>query len=198
MFLSPMAINMHVYKITNKLNGKEYVGVTTETAAKRWKRHCERAKDGTVTALYSAIRKYGKDAFEVQSLIEVGAKEDLMYYEPKCIKLYGTRAPNGYNLTDGGEDPFSGARHQCGEDRPLAKLNEDMIRFLRRPDLAHVTGRQMLGEVATRFHVKLNQSTLDNARTGRTWKHLNSKFLPVKSSRGARSQGARILRWEIN
>lgn len=53
-------------------------------------------------ALYDAIRKYGSDGFKVETLV-VADFEYLKTLECKVIAKFGTRAPNGYNLTAGGD-----------------------------------------------------------------------------------------------
>ncbi len=52
--------------------------------------------------LYRAIRKYGPDQFEWDEVCSDVPDEDLNRKEIECIAWFGTKAPNGYNLTDGG------------------------------------------------------------------------------------------------
>ena len=87
-----------VYLITNKINGKPYVGQTTQKLERRIKEHKR-------SDLYidRAIRKYGWENFTVEVLKVCGSKEELDYWEKYFIKARNTRSPNGYNLTDGGE-----------------------------------------------------------------------------------------------
>lgn len=97
---------MIVYLITNNVNGKKYVGQHIGNDLKKyWYRKAWRALAGYTTgqALANAIRKYGKDVFEIKPLVIVGTKEELNYYEIGLIKSLNTKAPNGYNVTDGGE-----------------------------------------------------------------------------------------------
>jgi group I intron endonuclease len=96
---------MVVYLITNKQNGKGYVGQTIKTLAKRWSAHI--SVDSPCRYLRNAIQKYGISNFEIRPIVVVGTKEWLDYYEKEFIKLFRTKFPNGYNLTDGGEG-------QCG------------------------------------------------------------------------------------
>lgn len=97
---------MIVYLITNKINGKKYVGQHIGSDLKKyWYRKAWRALAGYTTgqALANAIRKYGKDAFEIKPLVIIGTKEELNYYEIGLIKSLNTKVPSGYNVTDGGE-----------------------------------------------------------------------------------------------
>jgi len=97
---------MFVYLITNKINDKKYVGQHSgDDLQKYWRRNVVWAlhNQGQKRCLYSAIRKYGPENFEIKPLVIVGTKQEMDYYERYLIVDFGTRAPNGYNLTDGGE-----------------------------------------------------------------------------------------------
>jgi len=90
-----------IYKITNKINGKCYIGQTIKSIEKRFKDHCK--KSSNCLYLKHAIQKYGKDNFE-RSLISIQNSKELANLEEKrCIIEYNTIVPNGYNLTFGGD-----------------------------------------------------------------------------------------------
>lgn len=95
--------NMIVYCITNKINGKKYVGQTSQSLNKRWKRHQYPFPHRRSSYLYNAIQKYGVENFEIKSLVIVKTKTDMDYYECELIRIWDLRNPEkGYNLTDGG------------------------------------------------------------------------------------------------
>lgn len=94
---------MQVYLVTNKIDGKQYVGQTTKTLEMRWFEHTQVRKSPSCRYLYSAIQKHGIENFEVETLVLVSTKEEMDRYECGLIKALGTKAPNGYNLTDGGD-----------------------------------------------------------------------------------------------
>ena len=87
-----------IYKITNKVNGKSYIGQTRYTIEFRWKQH-QHKKDNTY--FHNAIRKYGADNFIVEKLEECNI-EDLNEREIYYIAKYNT-FKDGYNLTIGGD-----------------------------------------------------------------------------------------------
>lgn len=91
---------MVVYLVTNKINGKQYVGQTTKKLNLRWNEH---TSNQSQSVLHKAIRKYGKDAFLVETLHCCDTKEEMDFVEIFYISFLNTKAPNGYNLTDGGE-----------------------------------------------------------------------------------------------
>lgn len=93
-----------IYCITNLVNNKKYIGQTSELyLSKRWCQHKISAKNGVNNYLYNAMRKYGEENFQFQVLIHKIPIEKLNFYEMLWIKKINTKAPNGYNLTDGGE-----------------------------------------------------------------------------------------------
>ena len=92
-----------VYKITNTVNGKCYIGLTVNTAEDRFKKHVSMIYSNGCSALYSAMSKYGVDNFTVNTLYESDNKNYLMEMEKHYVKELNTLSPNGYNLTTGGE-----------------------------------------------------------------------------------------------
>lgn len=94
---------MIVYRITNTVNGKEYIGQTKHTLKYRWTQHLSSAVKNSKLLVHKAIRKYGKEVFVVEVLHECKTKEEMDFVETFYIVLLNTRPPNGYNFTDGGE-----------------------------------------------------------------------------------------------
>jgi group I intron endonuclease len=87
-----------LYTITNQVNGKQYIGISSRVA-RRWIEH----KSGHGSKLvYQAIKKYGLDALKFDIFCE-GCEEDIKKLEVAMIETCNTLAPNGYNLTLGGE-----------------------------------------------------------------------------------------------
>ncbi len=110
-------ITGHIYKITNIKNNKIYIGqVVSHRLNKgkyrpfgyigRFNDHISEALNNTkkkqCTYLNNAIRKYGKESFKVELLLEC-PKNSLDDSEIKYIKDCNSIFPNGYNLTLGGK-----------------------------------------------------------------------------------------------
>lgn len=93
---------MIIYKITNKINSKIYIGQTIRSVESRWKSHCSVSSE--CVYLSNAIKKYGKDNFEISILMQCVSKEELNENEKNFIKSLGSMFPNGYNLREGGSD----------------------------------------------------------------------------------------------
>ncbi len=97
-----------IYRITNKLNGTEYYGLSTKTLEERKRIHIQAAKSAAngktafCRRLYNAMNYYGYDMFDFE-LMETPLLSQLGEREKYYIKTYNSLVPNGYNLTTGGE-----------------------------------------------------------------------------------------------
>lgn len=93
----------YIYKITNKVNGKIYIGKTLGSIEKRWKEHCndylKQRKEKR--PLYSAMKKYGVENFYIE-VVEECSEEVLAEREIYWIERYGS-FKYGYNATIGGD-----------------------------------------------------------------------------------------------
>ena len=94
-----------IYKITNKVNGKIYIGQTTQSLDHRWKTHLRVSKSKVPHhAIHDAIRKYGKDNFSVEIVEDEISGIELGNREIFWIQHYNSLVPNGYNIRKGGDD----------------------------------------------------------------------------------------------
>lgn len=99
--------------ITNKINDKIYIGETLNTIEKRFYQHCRDAynKHCWNYYFYRAIRKYGKDNFEIIELEQVKdsnrktLKIKILELEEKYILEYDS-FNLGYNSNSGGRHPL--------------------------------------------------------------------------------------------
>ena len=91
----------YVYKITNTLNQKSYIGISIHEPEKgRIEDHLT-GRGNRILA--NSVRKHGRNAFIYEILEENIFPEFLSDLEIHYIKKFNTVTPNGYNLTDGGE-----------------------------------------------------------------------------------------------
>jgi group I intron endonuclease len=119
-----------IYRITNTVTNKHYIGQTRSHRLNRGKYrpfgHIGRFKDHisetysnkkhTCKYLNSSIAKYGKTRF-VCEVILYCKLDELDRYEQHFIKEYDSKYPNGYNLTDGGQGCVpKGAKVRVSED----------------------------------------------------------------------------------
>lgn len=86
-------MSIGIYKITNKQNGKSYIGQSIHIE-RRWEEHC---KPSSSSLISKAIHKYGKINFLFEILEECQV-EDLNLLEQYWIKKENTISPFGYNI----------------------------------------------------------------------------------------------------
>ena len=93
----------YIYCITNQINGKQYVGKTTESITKRFKEHCRDSKKERCEKrpLYDAMNKYGIQNFIAEEIMQC-EPDELDSYERLFIEKLDTYH-NGYNATRGGD-----------------------------------------------------------------------------------------------
>lgn len=93
-----------VYCHTNKINGKKYIGITSQKPTKRWGVDGKKYHD--CPKFYNAIQKYGWDNFYHDILFTNLSKNEACEKEVELIELYNTNDKNcGYNITSGGDCP---------------------------------------------------------------------------------------------
>jgi len=103
---------MIIYKATNLINGKFYIGQTTKSLEHRMYQHKLSAKEGKYV-FARAIKKYGFENFKFEILCKCETIEELNNKEIEFIKrLKSTNRDIGYNMTVGGSGCGS------GEDNP--------------------------------------------------------------------------------
>jgi group I intron endonuclease len=94
---------MTIYKITNTINGKSYIGQTIRTIKQRWCNHlCAMKKNKNKHPLYRAIAKYGIENFIIEEIGGANSQSELNYQEWLLIYKNDTLWPNGYNMMEGG------------------------------------------------------------------------------------------------
>lgn len=93
-----------IYKITNKINGKSYIGQTIQDVKERFYQHCATKCNQAVLnmVIHKAINKYGKSNFTIEVIEEVEST-NLNDRERYWIRYYDSYN-NGYNSTEGGQD----------------------------------------------------------------------------------------------
>ena len=93
-----------IYKITNKVNGKSYIGQTIQNVKERFYQHCATKCSQAILnmVIHKAITKYGKSNFTIEVIEEVESA-NLNDRERYWIRYYDSYN-NGYNSTEGGQD----------------------------------------------------------------------------------------------
>lgn len=91
----------YIYKITNNINGKCYIGKTERTINVRWSEHIRLSRLKLDLPLYRAFLKYGVENFSIE---EVEQCNNTVIDEREIYWIdYFNSYKNGYNCTAGGE-----------------------------------------------------------------------------------------------
>jgi predicted GIY-YIG superfamily endonuclease len=93
---------MIVYKATNKVNGKVYIGITQNDITYRINQHIKSTQMGSKLSFHCAIRKHGVDNFSFEIIDKADDRIMLQQLEKQYIKQYRSNK-NGYNMTTGGD-----------------------------------------------------------------------------------------------
>lgn len=151
-----MNMEVGIYKITNTINGKVYIG-QSQCITKRWKNHKITAYNSNDRSyeypLYRAIRKYGIENFDF-SILENCTIEQLDEREIFWIKFYSSdNSCYGYNNDSGGSN--------CPHPTKLTeeKVNE-IINLLKNTTISQY-------DLAERF--KVDQFFISNINLGKSW-----------------------------
>lgn len=135
----------YIYKITNDINGKVYIGKTEEmNPEQRWKQHLQDAKKKKheKRPLYDAMNKYGVEHFSFCVIDDCDNSDKLCEKEKYYIKQYrayiGFPDCCGYNATIG------------GDGKPYLQLDENQIIEY------HLNNDKIVGHTAKRFGVDPN------------------------------------------
>jgi hypothetical protein len=89
----------YLYCITNSINNKKYIGITSNPKAREY----QHFNSGKSNLLSKAVEKYGKSNF-IFEVICIGDRDYISNLEMLAINYYNTISPNGYNLKFGGEN----------------------------------------------------------------------------------------------
>lgn len=116
-----------IYLITDKANGKQYVGQTARDVETRFLEHCSERRGHS--KLHEAIQEKGWQNFEWR-VIEQVPLDKLDERERYWIKELNTRE-NGYNIAVGGKDTIftEWPRVQVAENDLVFDSKEDMARI---------------------------------------------------------------------
>lgn len=109
----------YIYKITNNITNKIYIGCTIKDINKRFSEHIYRAKTNTYKCkLYNSMNKHGIENFIIEKILEC-SEDEMFYFEIEFIKQFDSYN-TGYNSTIGGEGCL-GYKHS---EETLIKLRE--------------------------------------------------------------------------
>jgi len=116
---------MIIYQITNKVNDKSYIGVTTQSLRQRMNEHFAKLdrKSGQENKFTAAKKKYGRDNFDVKVIAECKSKTEL---ENKEIELIEKLKPE-YNIAPGGNVGAKGYKWTKEQLENISKKRKGLL-----------------------------------------------------------------------
>lgn len=128
--------SMHyLYRITNVLNGKVYIGQTVNEKF-RWIAHKSYAKqENPVQYVHRAMKKYGVENFTYEVIAQCLTQKDADGTEERLIEQYNSQGhERGYNIARGGNhawnaglspelQPMYGKHHSEESKKKISKSN---------------------------------------------------------------------------
>lgn len=151
-----------IYKITNKINGKIYVG-QSNCIQRRFAQHKSPYEQQRFPnkPLYKAFKKYGIQNFSFE-VIEQCSQEQLNIREKFWIKtLHSLCHQHGYNITAGGDGPQD-------DNHPKHKLTREDVIDIRKRYARH----QRCKDVQALYKNKIGHSGFSKVWKGETWKDI--------------------------
>ena len=161
---------MTIYKITNLVNGKIYIGQTTLPVDVRWRAHCAKSSCKSGIQISYAIQKYGKDQFDFSVIEACSSVEELNIREVFWIKELNTLSPAGYNLCEGGNN---GKKH---EDTKLR------ISVANKGKLFSEEHKRALSEARKKLPMEIKTKNIKNAHTSEVRQKISKARTGVKQS----------------
>lgn len=153
-----------IYKITNILDGKSYIGQTIKPIDKRFLRHLSDSQKDDYY-FHRALRKYGKENFIIECLEDNIDQEFLNERERYWIKYYNTyfKSPNskGYNMTQGGDSLIDSIRILSDDD--ILEIKE----LLKNTDYFEIS-------IAEKYNVSI--SAISDINRGKSWFDEKEKY----------------------
>jgi group I intron endonuclease len=154
-----------VYLVTNRVNGKFYVGQTVQRLERRWGQHVSAANcvKRKRHALALAIAKHGADNFDVTLLCECRDQWQLNVFEALYMQQYDSAAPNGYNLQLGGgrakmsevarQHITDAARTRYRNEAHIARTAANLVKHSRSPEGRARSSKMFKGKPKSPLHV---------------------------------------------
>lgn len=145
-----------IYKITNKLNGKVYIGQATNI-----ERRISEHKQQRAQTIDNYINVLGVENFDFE-ILEECSREELDIEEQAYIQQYDS-LNNGYNIQKGGYN------NSTGDGNGRAILTEDIVRAMRKAYDNHESPSAFFEKIK---YTGISKSSFQAAWQGASWSHI--------------------------
>ncbi len=158
-----------IYKLTNKLNGMGYIGMTKnfKRRMKEHRRYRPRSSSYRGCRVDEIINQYGWENFTVE-VIEICDAEVAPERERYWIATLKTKIPNGYNGTVGGE------KFNKPSAEKFVQMSAKYIKRIVYPHLQAELNKQMITRTDLAQMLGVSQTTLSDWMKGRSEPRLSS------------------------
>ena len=176
----------YIYKITNQINKKEYIGCTIYPLKRRFEAHAFRCiKTDSNTKFCNSIRKYGIENFEKEILETFNTEEKMNEAEKRCVVL----GEGSYNIRPGGYGGWTyvninGLNIHPWTDERLKKHSETASR-IRKEQLLIEENRIKFKELTVLAHLKIKELYPNGIWYGR--KHSEETLQKLRKSKNVGS-----------
>lgn len=153
----------YIYKITNQINNKCYIGQTTRNVEIRWNEHIRKAntlKQNETYAIHYALAKYGIQNFTFK-IIDQCPNELLDEKETYWIKFYNSFY-DGYNLTKGGKTTKN--THYQNHDNLIIQLYQNECFTCRQIADKLSMNKNYIGRILTKYNIPHNENLNKNMK----------------------------------
>ena len=132
-----------VYKITNKVTNKVYIGITNQGSGARYRHHWYESRIGEPSPIHRSMAKYGEENFTLEIIDFADTYDELKEKEKYWIKQYNsTDRTIGYNLTEGGDGTF-GKKHS---EETKKRMSESRTGIVSEKKKKHIESMIELGK----------------------------------------------------
>lgn len=156
-----------IYKITNLINNKIYIGQTKRDINTRFQEHIRDSQNPSKNIpLHQAIKKYGKENFKIEIIEDNINDEFLNEKEKKYIQIFHSLShENGYNVTDGGEGGKTHSILTIQQVKEIIKLLLDIDNLMSYSKIGKLYG--------------VSSSTIAAINNGKSWPQINIEY-PIR------------------
>ena len=157
----------YIYRISNSINGKVYIGQTINDPENRWKDHKKNVKDLSINRpIVDAMRSLGIENFRLEVLI-ICDDESLDNIEIELIERYNSLVPNGYNFETGGH--FHKRASEALREK-LSQIHKKRFEHKETREKNKKTQQVAFSDPALRLKMATVRAKLLNSAAGTNWR----------------------------